>query len=77
MGFIAHDEIEGGLASDGVRVVVVGEFGQRDLFGPRRQVCSTEDVEVGFDFLVNLFGFSVSLRVVSGGEGEVIIKESS
>jgi len=77
MGFIAHNGIEGGLAGDGVRAVVVGEFGQGDLFGPRRRVCCTKDTKVGLNFLVDSFGFSVGLRVVGGGEGKVIIKEFS
>jgi len=34
-------------------------------------------VEVSFYFLVDMFGFSIGLRVVSGGKGEVIVENSS
>ena len=43
----------------------MNEFYHRDLFGPVRGVCSTENSEVGFKFLVDSFGFSISLGVVS------------
>ena len=33
-GFVSHHEIERGLICDGVRAVVVGEFGVGDRFGP-------------------------------------------
>ena len=33
-GFISHHEIERGLIGDGVRAVIVGEFGVGDRFGP-------------------------------------------
>ena len=35
-----------------------------------------KDPKVYFQFLVNTFRFTISLRVVSGGKGEVILKES-
>jgi len=31
---ISHHEVEGGLAGDRVRAMVMGEFGMGDLFGP-------------------------------------------
>jgi len=55
----------------------MGEFGVRDLFGPRGRVCATEDVEVSFYFLVNTFGFSVGLWVVGSGKGEIVVENSS
>ena len=55
----------------------MGEFGVRDLFGPRGRVCATEDAEVGLYFLVNTFGFSVGLWMVGSGKGEVVIENSS
>ena len=33
-GFVSHHEIERGLVCDGVRAVIVGEFGVGDQFGP-------------------------------------------
>jgi len=75
MGFVAHDKMAGRWAGDRVRAVIVGEFSKRNLLDPRRRVCSTKDAEIGFDFLIDSFGFSVGLRVVGGGEGEIVVKE--
>ena len=50
----------------------MGEFGVGDAICPRSRVIPTEDPKVGFDFLVYLFGFSIGLGVVGGGEGKVI-----
>ena len=60
MRFIPHHEKEWGLGSDRVWVVVVGKLG----IG----IISTEDLKVGFNFLVDLFSFSVGLGVIGGGE---------
>ena len=57
------------MVGDGVRAVIVGEFGMGDIICPRSGVVSTEDSKVRFDFLVYSFGFSVRLGVVGGGEG--------
>jgi len=73
MGFITHHEVKGRLTGDGVRVVVVGELGVRDLLRPGRGVGATEDAEIGFYFLVDSFSFSIGLGMVGGGEGEVIV----
>ena len=35
-----------------------------------------KDLKVCFQFLVDMFRFTISLRVVSGGKGEVVLKES-
>jgi len=34
MRFVSHHEVKGRLTSDGVRAVIVGEFGMGNLFGP-------------------------------------------
>jgi len=34
MSFISHHEVEGGLASNGMQMVIMGEFGVGNLFGP-------------------------------------------
>ena len=47
----------------------MGEFGMGNIIGPRSRVVSAEDSKVRFDFLVYLFSFSVSLRVIGSGEG--------
>ena len=69
MGFIAHHEVKRRLVCDGMRVVIVSEFGVGDVIGPGSRVISTEDSEVRFDFLVYLFGFSIRLGLIGGGEG--------
>ena len=69
MGFITHHEVEQGLIGDGIRAVIMGEFGTGDVICPRSGVVPTEDPEVHFNFLVYLFGFSIQLRVVGGGKG--------
>ena len=38
------------------------------------RVVGTEDVEIGFEFLIGLFSLSVGLRVVGGGEFDVIFQ---
>ena len=58
-GFVTHHEVKGGLTSDGVRAVIVGELGMGDLFGPRGRVGATEDAEISFYFLVDMFSFSI------------------
>ena len=57
------------MIGDGVRAVIVGEFGMGDVIGPRSRVIPTEDPEVSFNFLVYPFGFTIGLGVVGGGEG--------
>ena len=69
MGFITHHEVEQGLIGDGIRAVIMGKFGMGDVICPRSGVVPTEDLEVHFNFLVYLFGFSIQLRVVGGGKG--------
>ena len=75
MGFISHHEIEWQLVGNGVRVVVVHEFCMGDFVSPGGRVRSTKDPQIGFDFLVDLFCFSIRLRVVGSGEGKVIVEE--
>jgi len=75
--FISHHEVEGGLAGDRMRVVIMDEFSMGDLFGPWRRVGTTEDAEISFHFLVDTFNFSVGLRMVGSGKGEIIVENSS
>ena len=77
MWFISHHEIGWGLICDRVGLVIVCELGKGDVLGPGCGIRSTEDPEVGLDFLVDAFSFAISLRMVSGGEGEFIAKEFS
>ena len=54
----------------------MGEFGHGKEFGPFSRVSMAEDPKVSFEFLVYMFGFSVGLWMVGGGEGEVVFEES-
>ena len=56
-------------------MVVVCEFHMGDFVSPEGGVRSTEDSQIGFDFLIDLFSFSIRLRVVGSGEEEIIVKE--
>ena len=38
------------------------------------RVVGTEDAEIGFKFLIGLFSLSVGLRVVGGGEFDIIFQ---
>ena len=67
--FISHHEEEWQLVGYGVRVVIVGEFGKGNVLCPRSRIGATEDPKVGLYFLVDLFSFPVSLRVIGSGEG--------
>ena len=67
-GFISHHEIEWGLVRDGMRAVIMSEFCMGDRFGPRCGIVAAEDMKVGFDFLVDSFGFAVGLGVIGGRE---------
>ena len=57
--------------------MVVCEFSVRDVFDPRGWVISAVHPQVGFDFLIHTFSFSIGLWVISGGEGKVISEDSS
>ena len=57
--------------------MIVGKFCVRDQFRPRCGIIATEDAKVGLDFLVDSFHFAVRLRVISGGEGKVVVEEFS
>ena len=65
------------MICDRVEVVIVGEFGIRDFVCPGTRVGPAKDLKVCLNFLVNTFCFTVRLRVIGGGEGEVIIEELS
>ena len=40
------------------------------------RVVGTEDVKIGFEFLIDSFGLSIGLRVVDGGEFDIIFQEA-
>ena len=60
-----------------MRMVIVCEFSKGNMLGPRGRIRTTEDSKVSFHFLIDMFSFSISLRMVCGGEGEFITKELS
>ena len=60
-----------------VRAVVVGEFDKGNVLSPGSRVRAAEDPKISFYFLVNTFSFSISLRVIGGGEGKFVTEECS
>ena len=52
--------------------MVVCEFCMGNFISPGGGVRSTEDSQIGFNFLVDLFGFSIRLRMVGSREGKII-----
>ena len=52
------------------------EFGERKELGPLMGITGAEDTEVGFDFLIGSLSLSISLRVVRGGESNIIFEDS-
>ena len=77
MGFVFHHEIEWKLISDGMRAVVMCEFGVGNRFQSGCGIIAAEHAKVGFYLLIYSFCFAVGLRMVSGREGEVIVQEFS
>ena len=43
---------------------------------PFLRVVGTEDAEIDFNLLIGLFGLSICLGVICGGELDVIVEES-
>ena len=68
-GFISHHEVKQRLVGDRVRAVVVCKFSMGDRFGPECRIIATEDSEIGFNFLVYLFCFTICLWVVGSRQG--------
>ena len=58
-------------------MVVVGELCIGNLVSPGTQVRSIKDPKVHFNLLVDTFCFTIGVRVIGGGEGEVIVEEFS
>ena len=53
------------------------KFGGGEERGPLMGVIGTKDSKICFHFLISSFGLSISLRVVRGGELNVIFEDSS
>ena len=75
MRFISHHEVKWGLVGDGVGVVIVSKFCVRDFVGLGTQVISTEDPNVCFNLLIDMFYFSVGLGVIGSREQEIVVKK--
>ena len=67
MGFISHHEIEWQLAGDRMRAVIVCKFHIGNFVSPGSGVRSTKDSQVGLNFLIDLFSFSIRLRMIGTG----------
>ena len=65
--FISKHEVEWGFASGRVGVVIVNELGHGGVIYSCLRVGGAEDVEIGFNFLVEPFHFSVSLWMIYCG----------
>ena len=59
-----------------MRCRVVVEFGREELY-PFGWVVGTEDVEIGFKFLIGSFCLSISLRMIGSGESYIILEKAS
>ena len=50
----------------------MGKLSMRDFVCPGTRVGPTEDLKIGFNFLVDMFSFTIRLEVVHCGKGEVV-----
>ena len=57
--------------------MIVSEFSMGNVLSPGSRVGAAEDPKISFHLLVNMFSFSISLRVISSGEGEFVAKKFS
>ena len=65
--FISEHEVEWGFAGGGVGVVIVNKFSHGGVIYPCLRVGAAEDAEIGFNFLVEPFCFSVGLWMICCG----------
>ena len=72
--FITQHERKGGGFCGAMRNRVVVEFGCGEKFCPFLRVVGIEDLEISLNFLVGLFGLPISLRVIGGGEADIIVE---
>jgi hypothetical protein len=76
-GFISHHEEKWGGIMGVVFSMIMNEFCHGKVLDPIKRCRAAVDAKVGFQFLVQMFSLSISLRVVCCGEGDFIVKESS
>ena len=53
---------------------VVVEFSSGKEFCPFLRVVGTKDLEEGFNLLIGLLSLSISLRMISSGETDIILE---
>ena len=76
MWFIAIKEGEWRHLGGAMWGRVVVEFGGGKELYPFGWVVGTEDVEIGFEFLIGSFRLSISLGMIGSGELYVVSKEA-
>ena len=52
------------------------EFSKRKELRPLMGVVGTKDTKIGFNFLIGSLGLSICLRMICGGESNVIFEDS-
>ena len=52
------------------------EFSERKELRPLMGVVGTKDMKIGFNFLIGSLGLSICLRMICGGESNVIFEDS-
>jgi hypothetical protein len=72
---IAHHKVEWGGITGVMLSVVMDKFCEGKMFYPCFRVSTAMDAEVCFQFLIEAFGLSVSLRVISGRQRNGVVKE--
>jgi len=77
LGFKAHHERELCLVGDRVGGRVTQELSHQQKVCPFHGLTLAKDPEVGLQFLVDLFGLAIGLRMVGSGEGDIIFKKVS
>jgi hypothetical protein len=55
---------------------VMDKFSRRQELGPIMGFVGTEDLKIGFYFLIGSFSLTVSLRMISGREADIIVEDS-
>ena len=53
----------------------MGKLSMRDFVHPGTRVGPAEDLQVCFNLLVDIFPFTIGLRMIGSGEGEVVVQE--
>ena len=52
------------------------EFSSGKKFSPFLRVIGAKDSEISFEFLIGSFGLSISLRMVGGGESDIVVEKT-